>query len=94
MSFQVIDLFLRIYIADPASSARGHKTFFCTACNTEPHPLNLFVEEGNQHHGHNKLQVYRTSNRPSVLEEEIGKLTSGSAKHPEVFHQPKDRGIH
>ncbi len=74
MSFKVIDLFLRIYIADPASSARGHKTFFCTACNTGPHLLNLFVEEGKQHHGHNKLQVYRTSNRPSVLEEEIGNL--------------------
>ncbi|CAM6025100.1 unnamed protein product [Sphagnum balticum] len=59
---------------DPASSARGHKTFFCTSCNTGPHPLNLFVEEGKQHHGHNKLQVYRTSNRPSVLEEEIGNL--------------------
>jgi hypothetical protein len=71
MSFKI---FLRIYIADPASSARGHKTFFCTACNTGPHPQNLFVEEGEQHHGHNKLQVYRTSNRPSVLEEEIGDL--------------------
>jgi hypothetical protein len=34
----------------------------------------MFVEEGKQHHGHNKLQVYRTSNRPSVLEEEIGNL--------------------
>jgi hypothetical protein len=32
------------------------------------------VEEGKQHHGHNKLQVYRTSNRPSVLEEQIGNL--------------------
>jgi hypothetical protein len=74
MSFKVIDLFLSICIADPASSARGHKTFFCTSCNTGPHPLNLFVEEGKQHHGHNKLQVYRTSNRPSVLEEEIGNL--------------------
>jgi hypothetical protein len=61
-------------MADPASSACGHKTFFCTACNTGPHPLNLFVEEGKQHHGHNKLQVYRISNRPSVLEEEIGNL--------------------
>jgi hypothetical protein len=74
MSFKAIDLFLSICIADPASSARGHKTFFCTSCNTGPHPLNLFVEEGKQHHGHNKLQVYRTSNRPSVLEEEIGSL--------------------
>ncbi len=74
MSFKVIDLFLSICIADPESSARGHKTFFCTACNTGPHPLNLFMEEGKQHHGHNKLQVYRTSNRPSVLEEEIGNL--------------------
>ncbi len=74
MSFKVIDLFLSTCIADPASSARGHKTFFCTSCNTGPHPLNLFVEEGKQHHGHNKLQVYRTSNRPSVLEEEIGNL--------------------
>jgi len=74
MSFKVIDLFLSIYIADPESSARGHKTFFYTSCNTGPHPLNLFVEEGKQHHGHNKLQVYRTSNRPSVLEEEIGNL--------------------
>jgi hypothetical protein len=34
----------------------------------------MFVEDGKQHHGHNKLQVYRTSNRPSVLEEEIGNL--------------------
>jgi hypothetical protein len=74
MSFKVIDLFLHTYLADPASSARGHKTFFCTACNTGPHQRNLFVEEGKQHHGHNKLQVYRTSNRPSVLEEEIGDL--------------------
>jgi len=74
MSFKVIDLFLSICIADPESSARGHKTFFCTSCNTGPHPLNLFAEEGKQHHGHNKLQVYRTSNRPSVLEEEIGNL--------------------
>jgi hypothetical protein len=74
MSFKDGDLFLSICIADPASSARGHKTFFCTSCNTGPHPLNLFVEEGKQHHGHKKLQVYRTSNRPSVLEEEIGNL--------------------
>jgi hypothetical protein len=74
MSFKFIDLFLSIYIADPTSSARGHKTFFCTSCNTGLHPLNLFVEEGKQHYGHNKLQVYRTSNRPSVLEEEIGNL--------------------
>ncbi len=48
MSFKVIDLFLRMYIADPASSARGHKAFFCIACNTRPHPLNVFVEEGKQ----------------------------------------------
>jgi len=74
MSFKVIYLFLSICIADPESSARGHKTFFCTSSNIGPHPLNLFVEEGKQHHGHNKLQVYRTSNQPSVLEEEIGNL--------------------
>jgi hypothetical protein len=74
MSFKAIDLFLSICIADPASSARGHKTFFCASCNTGLHPMNLFVEEGKEHHGHNKLQVNRNSNRPSVLEEEIGNL--------------------
>jgi hypothetical protein len=47
MSFKVIEIFLRIYIADPASSARGHKTFFCTTCNTGPHPLNLLWKRAN-----------------------------------------------